>query len=134
MGWLSKLFGVGGDTVAKPVEAVGGVLDSLFTSDEEKLDKKIILERLRQQPHLTQVELNKLEAQHRTVFVAGWRPAIGWICAIGLSFPFVINPVLQWITGEAGPELPLNSMMELVIAMLGLGGLRTFEKLKGKAK
>ena len=74
MGILSKIIG---GAAAQPVQAVGNVLDKLFTSDEERLDKKIILERLMQQPSLAQIELNKVEAQHRSLFVAGWRPFIG---------------------------------------------------------
>jgi hypothetical protein len=121
-------------STADPVSAVGNVLDELFTSDDERLDKKIILERLRQKPGIAQVELNKVEAQHRSLFVAGWRPFIGWICATGLGFTFLINPCIQWATGKPGPALATDVMMELVLALLGLGTLRTVEKLSGSAK
>ena len=131
MGLLDKLIG---GAAAAPVEAVGNVLDKLFTSDEEKLDKQIILQRLAQQPNLAQVELNKVEAQHRSIFVAGWRPAIGWICAGGLGFIFLVNPILQWFSEKPGPELPENIILELVLALLGLGALRTVEKLQGRSK
>lgn len=131
LGKIGQAF-VGGTT--EPVQAVGTVLDSLFTSDEERLDKKILIERLRQQPALAQVALNKVEAQHRSLFVAGWRPSLGWICAMGLAFTFLVNPVLQWLTGQPGPELPTDIMLELVLGMLGLGALRTVEKLSGRAK
>lgn len=131
LGKIGQAF-VGG--AAEPVQAVGTVLDSLFTSDEERLDKKILIERLRQQPALAQVALNQVEAQHRSLFVAGWRPSLGWICAMGLAFTFLVNPVLQWLTGQPGPELPTNIMLELVLGMLGLGALRTVEKLSGRAK
>lgn len=124
----------GGEAVAAPVNAVGNVLDQLFTSDEERLDKKIVMERLMQQPGLAQVELNKVEAQHRSMFVAGWRPFIGWVCGVGLTFMFLINPMLQWWTSKDGPELPEDVILELVIALLGLGALRTVEKLKGRSK
>jgi len=130
MSIISTLFGTG-STVKDSVEAIGNVVDKLFTSDEERLDKHILLERLRQQPALAQVELNKIEAQHKSIFVAGWRPAIGWICACGLFFHFIINPVIQQLTGNVG--IILNSykdLVELVIAMLGLAGLRTYEKYK----
>lgn len=133
MGWLSSFLG-GGDAVAQPVEAVGNVLDKLFTSDEERLDKKIVMERLSQQPGLAQVELNKVEAGHRSIFVAGWRPFIGWVCGIGLFFTFLINPIIQWVANKPGPEIPSDIMMELVIALLGLGTLRTIEKMKGRSK
>jgi len=116
------------------VEVVGNVIDKLFTSDEERLDKKAILAQLALNPGLAQVELNKAEAAHTSTFVAGWRPAIGWVCGAGLALAFVINPVFQWITGTPGPQLPLESMTSLVTAMLGLGGLRTFEKIVGRTK
>ena len=128
--WLS-----GGRAVAEPIEAVGNVLDALFTSDDERLDKELIKQRLAQQPALAQAEITKVQAQHRSTFVAGARPFILWVCGFGFLFSFVINPVIQWIHPEAGsPILPLEVMMELTLAMLGLAGLRTIEKLQGKSK
>ena len=131
MSFLSSLLGAG---AAAPITAVGNVLDQLFTSDEEKLDKQLLMTRLAQQPNLAQVELNKVEASHRSMFVAGWRPAIGWVCAIGLFLTFIINPLMQWWSGSPGPELPNDIIMELVLALLGLGALRTVEKMNGRAK
>ena len=128
---FGKLFG---KAAAQPIEAIGNVLDKLFTSKDEKLSKKIVLERLAQQPQLAQVEINKIEAQHRSIFVAGARPFILWVCGVGLLFPFIINPILQWWTGSPGPELPTKALMSLVYAILGLGSLRTVEKLNGRTK
>lgn len=140
MSWFSSLFS---SSAAQPIEAVGNVLDGLFTSDEEKLDKQIIMRRLAQKPSLAQVELNKIEASHRSVFVAGWRPFIGWICGISLGVYFIPQFALasyMWVTicldkGElvAYPATG-DSLFELVLAMLGMGALRTFEKMNGKAK
>ena len=132
MGILSFLGG--GKAVAAPVTAIGNVLDALFTSDEERLDKQALLTKLARQPNLAQVELNKVEAMHRSIFVAGWRPAIGWVCAVGLLMTFIVNPFLQWTTGEPGPALPNDIILELVLALLGLGALRTVEKMNGRAK
>jgi len=132
MGWFSKLFA---SSTAEPINAVGNVLDSLFTSDEEKLNLDIVKQRLAQKPALVQAEIMKVQAQHRSIFVAGARPFLMWVCGVGFLFAFVINPVLQWLMPEAGtPELPLSAMMELTLAMLGLAGLRTVEKLQGKTK
>jgi hypothetical protein len=131
MGVLDKLLG---GAAAQPIEAVGNVLDKLFTSEEEKLDKQALLTKLAQQPNLAQVELNKVEAQHRSTFVAGARPFILWVCGFGLANSFIVNPWIQWITNKPGPVLPLDVMSDLVIAMLGLGALRTVEKLQGRAK
>ena len=132
MGWFTKIFS---SATAEPIEAVGNVVDRLFTSDEERLDKQIIMQRLMQQPALVQAEINKVQAQHRSTFVAGARPFIMWVCGLGFLFAFLINPVLTWLMPQQGvPELPLDAMMELTLAMLGLAGLRTVEKLKGASK
>lgn len=131
MGILSAIFG---KAVSTPVEAIGNVLDKLFTSDEEKAHAEFVLEKLKQHPFELQVEINKIEASHQSLFVAGWRPFIGYVCGFGLLMTFIINPVLQWLTGDPGPQLPTAVMIELVLALLGLGTLRTIEKIKGLTK
>ena len=118
-----------GDAISTPIEAIGKTLDALFTSEEERKQAEAVMEKIRQKPAVLQTEINKMEAQHRTIFVAGARPFIMWVCGFGLMFSFLINPCLQWFTGDPGPELPLEVMMELVIAMLGLGVMRSFEKI-----
>ena len=136
---LSKLFGFG-EAAKGAVEAVGGVLDALFTSDEERLDKQIIMQRLVMQGDLVQAEINKIEAGHRSVFVAGWRPFVGWVCALALLYSFVLRDLMAWALMNTGaevtvpPELALEHLMTVLLSMLGLGGLRTVEKMKGKAK
>ena len=133
MGLLSKIFG-GGDAIAG-VTAVGNVLDNLFTSKDEKLTHEEIRMRIAQEPHMVQTEINKIEAQHRSIFVAGWRPWIGWVCGMGVLNMMLINPWIQWITGLPGPELPADTIMQLTLGMLGLlGTMRTVEKIKGRSK
>lgn len=130
----------GAAEIASPIEAIGNVLDKLFTSDEEKLDKEALLARLAQQPYLAQAEINRIEAQHRSVFVAGWRPAIGWVCAAALFWTYLGHPLFVWAAalwapGLTPPALGTEDVLfELVLAMLGLGSLRTFEKTKGRAR
>lgn len=131
MGILGTILG---SNLAQPVEAVGKVLDVLFTSDDERLGRDEAKARLAQQPMIAQTEINKIEASHRSIFVAGWRPFIGWVCGFGLFFSFIINPCIQWVTNESGPVLPLSIIGDLVTALLGLGTLRTFEKIGGRAK
>lgn len=132
MSWLTKLFS---SAAAEPIEAVGNVVDKLFTSDEERDIAEQVKIKLLQQPALVQAEINKVQAQHRSTFVAGARPFLMWVCGLGFLFAFVINPIIQWLAPEVGaPELPLDVMLELTLAMLGLAGLRTVEKLKGVAK
>jgi hypothetical protein len=133
MGILSSLFS-GGSSIAQPIEAIGNIIDSVFTSDEEKAHGDLLKQRLALKPALMQAEINKVQAGHRSIFVAGARPFLMWVCGMGFLFAFVINPVLQWLAPELGsPELPLDAMLELTLAMLGLAGLRTVEKLNGKA-
>lgn len=79
-----------------------------------------------------QVDVNLEEAKHPSIFVAGWRPAIGWICGGGLGYQFILQPFLVWIALMCGvsqpPSLDIASLMTLVTGMLGLGTLRTYEK------
>jgi len=87
-----------------------------------------------------QLEVNKAEASHRNIFVAGWRPFIGWTCGIALFWHFVGLPITLFIVSWVGVEIPalpefeMETLMTVLMGMLGLGGLRTFEKIKGKTK
>lgn len=137
MSFWSNLVGGG---IAEPIKAVGEIIDNVYTSEGEKLDKQQLLERLRQAPSMAQVDLNKTEAQHRTLFVAGWRPYIGWVCGTGLAMYFlpqyamasILWTKLCWEAQQIVPyPVTPDALMELVIAMLGLGTLRTLEKFKG---
>ena len=87
---------------------------------------------------LGQIDINKSEAQHSSVFVAGWRPFIGWVCGLALAYEYLMLPLFSWLSLNAGwqqpPHLVMDGMMELVLAMLGVAGLRTFEKYKGVAR
>ena len=88
---------------------------------------------------LAQTEINAAEAQHKSIFVAGWRPFIGWVCGVGIAWSMVVQPMAQWamIAWGDGTELPTidtSYLMELVTAMLGMSGLRTFEKMRGVAR
>lgn len=86
-----------------------------------------------------QREINKAEAAHESLFVAGWRPAIGWVCALALGFQYLVRPLLAWAGGVWWSHLPLlpgidDALWQLMFGMLGLGGLRSFEKARGVAK
>jgi len=131
MGFWANLISGG---IGETVKGVADVVDKFVETDDEKRAFEVVMARMAQEPNKAQIELNKIGAASRSVFVAGWRPAVGWVCAIGLSFTFLINPILQWLTGEPGPTLPTDVILELVLGMLGLGGLRTAEKLAGRAK
>ncbi len=87
---------------------------------------------------LAQLEVNKVEAG-TDLFRGGWRPAVGWMCVAGLGYQLVLRPLLPWLARVAGGEVPdlpsidTETLMVLLTGMLGLGGLRTFEKVKGRA-
>lgn len=81
-------------------------------------------------------DTNKIEAANPNIFVAGWRPFIGWVCGIGLISQFVVAPVATWIAALAHhpiafPTLDMGTLLTLLMAMLGFGGMRTYEKVSG---
>jgi len=89
-----------------------------------------------------QLRINEKEASHGSIFVAGWRPAVGWICGIALGWNFIIQPLLLWISWlipegadlASAPKLDTGELMTVLLGMLGLGGLRTYEKRIGVAR
>ena len=107
----------------EPIEAVGNVLDALFTSDKERLDKKAVLARIAQQPGLVQLEINKIEAAYKTVFVAGWRPFIGWVCGLALFYNFTARDLMVWAlaltTADTPPPLHLDVLTTILYTLLG---------------
>lgn len=89
---------------------------------------------------IQQTKINEVEAAHQSVFVAGWRPFIGWVCGAGISWVYLVQPFMAWYYTYHGfpvsdlPTINTDGLFELVLAMLGLGGLRTIEKIKGVRK
>lgn len=90
--------------------------------------------------NLETIKTNQIEAAHKNVWVSGWRPAIGWSCSLGVGWLFIGHPLASWGAMLAGyedvsmPAVPTDILLELTFAMLGMAGLRTFEKLKGITK
>ena len=89
---------------------------------------------------MAQIDVNKTEAASNSIFKGGWRPFIGWVCGTAFAYHFVLQPVLIFIMTYAGHEVPslpefdMASLMTVLGGLLGLGGLRTFEKYKGITK
>lgn len=86
-----------------------------------------------------QLDANRAEAASPSAFTSGWRPAIGWVCGAALGMQYIARPLVAWagiVTGHPLPELPGidDNLWELMLGLLGLGGLRTFEKTRGVAK
>ena len=139
---LGKLFGnlVGGGVVSA-AEGVANIVDQFVETDDEKRAAELLRQKMMMKPSRAQVELNKIEAGHRSVFVAGWRPFIGWICGCALAWHYILYDFLTWITLvaiEDAPALPslsgTETLITVVLSLLGLGVMRTAEKIGGKAK
>jgi hypothetical protein len=86
-----------------------------------------------------QREINRAEAASASLFVAGWRPAIGWVCALALGFQYLARPLLDWAAARIWPGTPPlpgldDGLWQLMFGMLGMGSLRSFEKTRGVAK
>ena len=93
-----------------------------------------------QQALLAQLEINKAEAASGSLFKGGWRPAVGWICAIAFGYHFVLQPLIIFVLTVAGIEIPslpefqMNTLLTVLGGLLGIGGLRSYEKTKGLTK
>jgi hypothetical protein len=130
------------DPVTALFEAGSKVLDRILPDPAQQAAAKLELLKLQQNGELAQItgqmDINKVEAASSSLFVSGWRPAIGWICGAGFAVQFVIGPLAEWGSSLAGhpvqfPQMDTGTMMPLLLGMLGLGGLRTAEKLADKA-
>jgi hypothetical protein len=127
----------------------GTMIDKIIPDPAQAADAKLKAMEMAQRGELAvmdaemklavaQIEVNKVEAG-TDMFRGGWRPAVGWVCVLGLGYQLVLRPVLPWLVRVAGGEVPdlpsidTDTLMVLLTGMLGLGGLRTFEKVKGRA-
>lgn len=135
---LDKLIGGG---IVSAAEGVANIIDRFVETDEEKRAAEIIKAKMMMKPSLAQIELNKIEAGHRSIFVAGWRPFIGWVCGFALLWHFVLFDLLSWVTVNffphttALPELTgTETLVTVLLSLLGLGAMRTVEKFGGKAR
>ena len=121
--------------IDKLIEPVSNILDK-FVADKDlktklshELEKEII------SLNKAQLEVNKVEAAHNNVFVSGWRPFIGWACGVSLAYHFIVEPIIQYtlIVNNIDyntPEFDFSQLSTIVMAMLGMSGLRTYEKIK----
>jgi len=123
---------------------VTGLLDKFVEDKDQKnaLAHEIatLAEKQAHEAAMAQAATNQAEAKHGSVFVAGWRPFIGWTCGVALAYHFVLTPLILFGVSVAGIEIPalpafdMDSLMTVLLGMLGLGGLRTYEKSKGLTK
>ena len=129
------------------IPVLGNMFDRIFPDPKDASDAKLEVMRMAQAGELAQlnadlqlatgqIEVNKVEAANQSLFVAGWRPAIGWVCGAAFAFKFILGPAAVVAMAVAGhpitlPEFDFSEMSTILLAMLGLGGLRTVEKVKG---
>jgi hypothetical protein len=128
-----------------PLELIVGplfkVIDKIIPDPQAKAQMQLELIRLQQSGELAQMtgqmEINKVEAASPDLFRGGWRPFIGWICGAGLLYQFLLRPLLGWLSNINGwavpPPLEMDTLLTLLLGMLGLGAYRTAEKVKGVA-
>ncbi len=143
IGFLGGLLGGGAASVATAAEGVANVIDRFVETPEEKRAAEALKMKIMMKPAEAQAEIAKIEAAHRSPFVAGGRPFILWTCGVSLAFYFIPQFALgAWLwtrqvimTGELVPyPVAADGLMELTLGMLGLGALRTVEKIGGRAK
>lgn len=122
--FIGKIASSGATNV---LDSVANNIDSFVETKDEKREAMMALAQ-------AQIDLTKEESKHRSIFVAGWRPFVGWVCAVSLAYNFVLRDLIAWVilnTGEAitlPPALAMEHLMTILLGMLGLGGLRTYEK------
>ena len=130
--------------IGKLIGPVTGLLDKFIEDKDQKAqlahELATMADRHAQDLALAQIEVNKAEAASGSVFKGGWRPFIGWVCGSAFAYHFVLQPVIVFVVLAVGVDLPplpefdMTSLMTVLMGMLGLGGLRTYEKQKGITK
>ena len=123
---------------------VTGLLDKVIEDKDQKAklahELATMADKLAHEQQLAHFEVNKAEAASGSLFKGGWRPFIGWICGIAFCYHFVVQPIIIFVVALIGadiPELPefqMNTLLTVLGGMLGIGGLRTYEKQKGLTK
>jgi len=127
------------DPISAALELGTSVINKIWPDPVKQAEEQRKLQELAQKGNLeelnaeiklliSQVDLNKVEAAHKSIFVAGWRPFVGWVCGLGLLYNVILAPFLDiWLTV---PEVKTDLLYPVLLGMLGLGGMRSFEKVK----
>lgn len=138
------------DPLGAAFELGNTIINKIWKDPQQQADAQFRLSELYQkgdlaelQAHVSllssQLKVNEAEAGHTSIFVAGWRPAIGWVCALALAYNYILFPFLNVVnvymdTGLPLPSMKMDDLFELVLGMLGLASLRTYEKRRGVSK
>jgi hypothetical protein len=130
------------DPISAALDLGTTLINKIFPDPAQASEAKLKLLELQQNGELAimtaQTDINKTEAASSSVFVSGWRPAIGWVCALALAYQYLVRPLGGTIASFLGMTIPPlpgldDNLWQLMMGMLGMGGLRTFEKVQGVA-
>jgi hypothetical protein len=132
------------------IDPMSRLLDKLIPDPQARANAQIELMKAQRESDLEefrlaisadqlQADINKIEAASADLFIAGWRPFIGWVCGIAFAYHFVLQPLLAFAIANAGgqvtlPSFAMEELSTVLMGMLGLGGLRTIEKIRGTGK
>ena len=122
------------DPITNSVVGIAGNVLNKFVADKNlKMQLEHELKTQLQTANLAQIEVNKIEAASTSWFVAGWRPSVGWVCSLAMLYHFIIAPLIQYLLTIFGvqatlPEFDFSQLSTILMAMLGMAGLRTYEK------
>lgn len=125
--------------ISSLVTPVTGLLDKFIEDKDQKAalahEIATLADKQANEQAVAQIELNKVEAAHKSMFVAGWRPAVGWVCALAMLLNFIMIPFINLGLEFGGLDLQLDlidmeTMMPVLLGMLGLGGMRSYEKAR----
>lgn len=125
--------------IDKLIQPVSEILDKFILDKDLKIRLEHELKTEIHKANLAQIEVNKEQAKHSSIFVSGARPAIMWVACLGLFWSYFLSPMLNWIIVVSGSNVPLpqietEGLLTLTLSLLGLGSMRTFEKMKGVAR
>jgi len=129
--------------ISSLVAPVSGLLDKFIEDKDQRAllahEISTLAEKQAQEQIVGQIKTNQIEAAHQSMFVAGWRPAVGWVCALAMLLNFILIPFINLGMGFAGLDLTLDliemdTMMPVLLGMLGLGGMRSYEKARNVAR
>ena len=132
------------------IPAVTQLLDKIIPDPQARENAKLALTQAENSAALqqlqatlqadqSQTQIDQSEAQNKNLFVAGWRPFIGWVCGVAFAYHFIAQPLLAFVIANSGgnvklPDFDMQELTTVLMGMLGLGGLRTIEKIKNVAQ
>lgn len=131
------------DPISAALDLGTTLINKVFPDPAQASQAKLELLKLQQSGELAvmtaQTDINKVEASSSSLFVSGWRPCVGWVCALALAYQYLLKPLLTWLLMTLGYNIAImpgldDNLWQLLMGMLGMGGLRTFEKIQGVAK